>query len=156
MMLAIMKYSEKVSEQLNELLTKTHDAEKTYTLAAEKATVASVKKFLRDKVLQRSAFAHELKDEIVKYGELPEKEGSMTGAIHRGWINLKAALNSNETEMILREIEKGEKASLESYNTILDNREIVLPKSTRELLEKQRNAIRAAINTSKMYEELVS
>ncbi|MEJ2584128.1 MAG: PA2169 family four-helix-bundle protein [Robiginitalea sp.] len=151
-----MKYSEKISNRLNDLLAKTYDAEKGYKMAAEKIDMPSVKKFLSDKVRQRATFAHELKSEIMEYGQLPDEGGTVSGDIHRGWINLKAALSSNKTEQILEEVERGEKASLESYDEILKDRETVLPPSTEQLLTKQRQAIQASLNTSKMYEEIVS
>ena len=151
-----MKFSEKISNRLNELLAKTYDAEKGYKMAAEKAEMPSVKKFLSDKVRQRGTFAQELKSEIMEYGQLPEDGGTLAGDVHRGWIQLKAALSSNQTEQILEEVERGEKASLESYDTILQDKETILPPSTERLLTKQRNAIQAALNTSKMYEEIVS
>ena len=151
-----MKFSEKISNRLNELLAKTYDAEKGYKTAAEKVDMPSVKKFLSDKVRQRATFAQELKSEIMEYGQLPEDGGTLAGDIHRSWINLKAALSSNQTEQILEEVERGEKASLESYDAILKDKETVLPPSTEQLLTKQRNAIQAALNTSKMYEEIVS
>ena len=151
-----MKFSEKISNRLNNLLAKTYDAEKGYKTAAEKVDMPSVKKFLSDKVRQRATFAHELKSEIMEYGQLPDQGGTVAGEIHRGWINLKAALSSNQTEKVLEEVERGEKASLDSYNEILKDREMILPPSTEQLLTSQRNAIQAALNTSKMYEEIVS
>lgn len=151
-----MKFSEKISNRLNDLLAKTYDAEKGYKTAAEKVDMPSVKKFLSDKVRQRATFAHELKSEIMEYGQLPDKGGTVAGEIHRGWISLKAALSSNEAEKILAEVERGEKASLESYDEILKDKDMILPPSTEQLLTRQRNAIQAALNTSKMYEEIVS
>jgi hypothetical protein len=51
-----MKYSEKITNRLNELLARTYDAEKGYKLAQEKVNNISVKKFLSDKVQQRYNF----------------------------------------------------------------------------------------------------
>ncbi|EAR16078.1 MULTISPECIES: ferritin-like domain-containing protein [Robiginitalea] len=151
-----MKYTEKISNKLNELLEKTYDAEKGYKLAAEKVEVPAVKEFLNDKVKQRYTFGHELKTEIREYGELPDKGGSFKGDLHRTWMNLTSTLTGNETERILEEVERGEKASLEQYDEILDDKEMTLPPSTEQLLRSQRNAIQAALNTSKMYESIVS
>jgi len=151
-----MKYTEKISNKLNELLEKTYDAEKAYKLAAEKVEVPAVKEFLNDKVKQRYTFGHELKTEIREYGELPDKGGSFKGDLHRTWMNLTSTLTGNETERILEEVERGEKASLQQYDEILDDKEMTLPPSTEQLLRSQRNAIQAALNTSKMYESIVS
>ena len=151
-----MKYTEKVSNRLNDLLTRTYDAEKGYKLAQDKIDNPSIKKFLNERVQQRYNFGHELKDEISNFGQLPEKGGSIKGDLHRTWMNLTATLSGNETERILEEVERGEKASLEEYNDILNDSDVVLPPSTENLLTKQRNAIESALNVSKRYEELVS
>ncbi len=151
-----MTYSEKISQKLNDLLEKTYDAESGYKLAAEKVTVPAVHRFLNDKVQQRFDFGQALKAEIEDYGQLPDKGGSTKGALHRTWMNLATTLSGNETERILEEVERGEKESLEAYNDILGDKELTLPPSTRNLLSKQRDAIQAALNTARVYEELVS
>jgi len=151
-----MKYTEKVSNKLNDLLTRTYDAEKGYKLAQEKVNDPSLKTFLNEKVQQRYNFGHELKDEIANFGELPEKRGSIKGDLHRTWINLTATLSGNETERILEEVERGEKASLEEYNNILNDSDLILPPSTENLLIKQRNAIMTAVQMNTAHKELVS
>jgi len=151
-----MKYSEKISKKLNELLENNYDAEKGFKVAVEHVKNPAVHRFLNDKVQQRYAFVQELKNEIQEYGQLPEKGGSIKGNFHRTWMELTASLSDNETERILEEIERGEKSSLEEYNTILSDQEVTLPPSTRNLLTRQRDAIQAALNTARVYEELVS
>lgn len=151
-----MKYSEKISNRLNDLLTKTYDAEKGYKLAQDKVDNPTVKKFLADKVQQRYNFGHELKREIQTYGELPDKGGSTKGDLHRTWMNLSASLSSNSTERILEEVERGEKASLEEYNEILKDDNVELAPTTQEILIKHRNQIESALNNARIYEEAIS
>ena len=152
----IMKYSEKISNRLNQLLEKTYDAEKGFKTTAEKVDNSSAKEFLNNKAQQRYNFGHELKSEIMQYGQLPDKGGSIKGNVHRTWMNLKTAFSSNTLETIMEEVKRGEEASLEEYNDILNDNEMTLPPSTENLLIKQRNAIQAAINTATVYEEVAS
>jgi uncharacterized protein (TIGR02284 family) len=152
----IMKYSEKISNRLNDLLTRTYDAEKGYKLAQDKVDNPTVKKFLADKVQQRYNFGHELKKEIQTFGELPEKGGSIKGDLHRTWMNFTTTFTSDDTERILEEVERGEKASLEEYNEILNDDDMVLAPSTENMLKKHRNEIKEALNNAKTYEEAVS
>ncbi len=151
-----MKYSEKISNKLNDLLTLTYDAKRGYSLAAEKVENPSIKKFLEDKANQRYNFGQELKSEIMTYGNLPEDSGSIKGDFHRLWMKFISGVSSNETEKILDEVERGEKKILNAYKDILENKEWILPNSTRDLLSKQRNAIEKALQTSRMFEEVVS
>lgn len=151
-----MKYTEKITNRLNELLTRTYDAEKGYKLAQDKVDNITVKKFLSDKVQQRYNFGHELKEEIKKFGELPEKGGSIKGDLHRTWMNLTSSLTGNETERILEEVERGEKASIEEYNDILNDKEITLAPSTENLLKRQRDEIKEALKNASIFEDAVS
>ncbi|ASV29688.1 ferritin-like domain-containing protein [Maribacter cobaltidurans] len=151
-----MKYSEKISNRLNDLLTRTYDAEKGYKLAQDKVDNPTVKKFLADKVQQRYNFGHELKKEIQTFGELPDKGGSIKGDLHRTWMNFTTTFTSDDTERILEEVERGEKASLEEYNEILNDDDMVLAPSTENMLIKHRNEIKEALNNAKTYEEAVS
>ena len=149
-----MKYSEKISNKLNELLVKNYDAEKGYLNAIDNVDNSNLKMFFKRRASERSEFAKDLRTEILRYGELPENDGSFKGAMHRNWMTLKAKLSSNNEEAILEETIKGEEASLEEYNEIL--KENVLPPTIDSLLTKQKSAIQAAINTEKVHEELVS
>lgn len=151
-----MKYSEKISKRLNNLLEKTYDAEKGYRLGSEKVENSSVKRFLDNKIGQRRDFAEQLKSEILAYGELPENGSSFKGDLHRTWMNLTASLSPNETEVILKEVERGEKAFVAEYDEILNDEEVVLALSTENLLISQRNRVQSALNTAKTYEEMVS
>lgn len=150
----IMKYSEEISNKLNELLIKNYDAEKGYLNAMENVDSPELKMFFKRRATERSQFAKELRTEILRYGEIPEDSGSFKGAMHRNWMSLKSLFTSNDEEAILEEAIRGEEASLEEYKEILNDR--TLPPSIDSLLIKQKNAIQAAINTEKVHEELVS
>lgn len=151
-----MKYSEKISSKLNDLLILTYDAKRGYSLAAEKVENPAIKKFLEDKANQRYTFGQELKSEILTYGDLPEDSGSIKGDFHRAWMKFISTVSPNETEKMLEEVERGEKKILSTYKGLLENKEWILPNSTRDLLSKHRNAIEKALQTSRMYEEVVS
>ena len=149
-----MKYEKIVSDKLNELLVKNYDAEKGYINAMKEADYVSVKNFFKNRAEERSRFARQLRTEILTYGEIPEDSGSFKGTLHRNWMSLKTTFASNNEETILNEALRGEKASLKEYNELLKNNNF--PSRLVELLREQRNAIEAAINSVKLYEEAVS
>ncbi|OZV71150.1 ferritin-like domain-containing protein [Winogradskyella aurantia] len=149
-----MKYEKIISDKLNELLIKNYDAEKGYINAMKEVDNANVKKFFKKRAEERSRFARQLRTEILTYGELPEDSGSIKGTLHRNWMTLKSTFSTNSEETILNEALRGEKASLEEYNELLSNNNF--PSRLIEMLREQRNAIEAAINSVKIYEEVVS
>lgn len=150
----IMKYEKEISNQLNELLIKNYDAEKGYIKAMKDVDNFNVKKFFKTIAEERSRFARELRTEILTYGEIPEDSGSFKGTLHRNWMNLKATFSSNNEETILDEALRGEKASLEEYNELLNNKAI--PSRLTQMLRAHRNAIEAAINSVKLYEDVLA
>ena len=151
-----MKYSEKISNKLNELLTRTYDAEKGYKEAADKVENPTIKKFFEERAQERYNFGHELKTEIKAFGQEPDKSGSFKGTLHRNWMNLKSFFNSNDEEAMLNEVERGEKEAIETYSDILNDKDSVLPPSTETLLMKQRKMIREALERADFFEAAVS
>ena len=149
-----MTFSEKITNKLNELLVKNYDAEKGYLNAIDNVEGKRLKMFFKRRASERSEFAKELRTEILRYGEDPKDSGSLKGTVHRNWMSLKSLFSSNNEEAILEEAIKGEEASLELYNELLEERS--LPPSIDSLLIKHKNAIQAAINTEKVHEEMVS
>nr|WP_321222296.1 PA2169 family four-helix-bundle protein [uncultured Psychroserpens sp.] len=149
-----MKYSEEISNKLNELLVKNYDAEKGYLNAIDNVDSDRLKMYFKRRATERSEFAKELRTEILQYGEIPEDSGSFKGAMHRNWMSLKSTFTSNNEESILEEAIKGEEASLEEYNDLIKERH--LPPTIDALLLKHKNAIQSAINTEKVHEELIS
>jgi len=146
-----MKYSEDVAKKLNNLLEKNYDSEEGYKMAAENVKSPELKEFFTQRAKERYDFGHELKSEIKSFGQDPEKGTSLKADIHRGWMDLKASLSSDNEEAVLEEAVRGEKAAVDEYNEVLKSEEI--PPSTGNVLMKQRNSITDALNKLKSLEQ---
>jgi len=149
-----MKYTEIISDKLNELLIKNLDAKKGYKNAAENVGSPKLTRFFLKQSEQREKFAKDLRMEILKYGQIPAETGSFAGAVHRNWMDLKALFASNNEEAILEEAIRGEEESISYYDTILE--ESHLPESIRFLLIQQKNTILNTIEKLEFEEILVS
>ncbi|TYC08441.1 PA2169 family four-helix-bundle protein [Bizionia gelidisalsuginis] len=149
-----MKYTEEISNKLNELLVKNYDAEKGYENAAENVDSDRLKMFFKRRATERGEFAKEIKNEILQYGEEPKDSGSFKGTMHRNWMSLKSTFSGNNEDAVLEEAIKGEKASLEEYDELVTAKN--LPPTIDAMILKHRNAIQAAINTEKLNENTVS
>ena len=104
-----MKFTEKISNNLNELLTKNYDAEAGYKLAEENVKDNTLKEYFGRKAKERYDFGHQIKNEIKVYGESPDKGTSVAGDAHRLWMNVKSTISKNSEEAILEETIRGEK-----------------------------------------------
>lgn len=146
-----MNYTEKVSNKLNELLEKNYDAEAGYKAAADNVKNDKLKQFFKERAQDRYNFGHELKEEIRSYGEEPDKGTSWKGDAHRTWMNLKSTLSNDKDEAVLEEAVRGEKAAVQDYQEVLNETE--LAPSTKTVLEKQRNSVKAALENVKSMED---
>lgn len=145
-------YTEKVGNKLNSLLEKTYDAEKGFKKAAEKVEESGLKNYFDRKSQERYQFGHELKTEIRSFGQEVDKGGSVAGAAHRAWMDVKALLSADTEESMLEEAIRGEKAALSEYEDVLG--EVDLPLSTKNLLLRHRSTISSDLSTIKGLEDL--
>ena len=82
-----MKNSNEIIDDLIETLK---DGQEGFKQAAECVRDPKLKSLFSDYSDQRSRFATVLQSEARRQGETePETTSSATGALHRGWINLK-------------------------------------------------------------------
>lgn len=147
-------YTEKMSNKLNELLTKNYDAEAGYKKAAEIVENPQLKQFFETQAQARYDFGHELKTEIRNTGGTPETGTSLKGDAHRTWMSIKDTFTSNDEENILEEVKRGEKTAVQEYQeVILDT---TLPPTTKGILTKQVSNIESTLKNVKNFEAIVA
>ncbi|MEH6679186.1 MAG: PA2169 family four-helix-bundle protein [Sediminicola sp.] len=145
-------YTEEVGKKLNALLEKTYDAESGFKKAADNAKDANLKSYFQRKSAERNQFGHELKSEIMQYGQEIEKGGSAAGAMHRTWMDVKAFFSLDNDESMLEAAITGENAAVKEYQQALT--EVNLPPSTSTLLTQQMNKIKSDLSTIKSLEDV--
>lgn len=127
---------------LNHLIQTCKDGQEGYLTAAENVADADVKRFFNECSLQRAKFAGELQTLAHELGDSnPEYASSVSGALHRGWINLKSVIMSGDAHAVLLECERGESNAVSEFNKALA---LELPGNVREIVSKQCVAIAAA------------
>src|SRR5690606_13521403 len=126
---------DEIVNNLQDLLEKNYDAEKGFTKAMKNAKNENLKHFLKKQAFQRSRFANELTQELRQLNEEPKGSGSVTGDLHRAWIDIKSAVAGNEDEAVLEECIRGEKASAEEYEEKLQKYNF--PPQISNVLQKQ-------------------
>jgi uncharacterized protein (TIGR02284 family) len=143
---------ENLVDNLQALLEKNYDAEKGFTTAMKDAKNERLKAFLKQQATQHARFATELDREIRNMNEKPIESGSTTGALHRGWIDIKSTFSANDDEAVLEECLRGEKASLKEYEEkITENR---FPTNIASVLNNQLSEIRTTVSQVKKLEDL--
>ena len=78
---------------------------------------------------------------VGQMGGTPESEGSTTGAIHRGWINLKEAVVGRDDEAIVNSVESGEDYLKGKFEAALKHTD--LPVSARTAVQEAWTSVKA-------------
>ena len=133
--------NEKTISVLQNLVETNRDGQHGFRTAAEDAKDAELGRVFTQFSTQRTTFIAELQDRIRSLGGDPDKSGSVTGSLHRGWIDLKSAISSNEPHAVLAEAERGEDAAVKAYREALEEN---LDPVTRGIVSRQYASVQAA------------
>jgi uncharacterized protein (TIGR02284 family) len=143
-----------IRSTLNGLIETLKDGEEGFRTSAEKIKDPALAAEFRTFASQRASFASELQSEVSRIGGTPETSGSTSGALHRGWIDLKSAVTGNSDLSILEEAERGEDAAVKNYRDALSKD---IPSDIRTLIDRQyrdvlttHNAVRTWRDASKV------
>lgn len=131
-----------IASVLNSLIETCKDGQEGFRSAGENVKNDDYKSLFGELSLQRQQFITELQVLVRGLGEDTEKSGSVAGVLHRGWIDLKAALTSGDEHAILAECERGEDSAVAEYREALAHDD--LPTNVRIVIEAQAAGVQAA------------
>jgi uncharacterized protein (TIGR02284 family) len=133
--------NEDVISTLNNLIETCKDGQEGFQSAAEGVKNTQYKQLFNEYATQRGQFIGELQGEVRRLGGDPEKAGSVAGALHRGWINIKSLVTGEDEGAILSECERGEDAAVKAYEEALKEG---LPAEVAPIVERQYHLVRQA------------
>jgi uncharacterized protein (TIGR02284 family) len=128
-----LKNAEVVSV-LNDLIQTCEDGIHGFRTAADAVKNPAAKALFASRLPKIELGERELKAEVRRLGGDPDKSGTVAGAMHRGWINLKSAITGKNEEAIVMECERGEEHATHVYEDALQKD---LPAETRTIIERQ-------------------
>jgi uncharacterized protein (TIGR02284 family) len=138
-----MQSSDENTLRLLNLLTQVaKDAEQGYQTAALDVADPALARLFADYAAQRMKFVVELQQRVKLLRGEPAKSGTAAGALHRGWLDLQAALQSGEPHAILAECERAEDIGLAAYREALAAND--LDADSRRLVQRHYEAVQAA------------
>jgi uncharacterized protein (TIGR02284 family) len=130
--------SDNIDSILNNLVETSKDGEKGFRSAAEDTKNADLQAVFLRRAQDCATGAADLQQRVARLGGNPEEGGSVAGAAHRGWINLKAAISGRTDLAILEECERAEDVAKASYHKALEE---TLPEDTRVVVQRQYDGV---------------
>lgn len=149
-------FDDDVFDVLNDLLETSRNGEYGFRTSAEHVKAHDIKTLLNRRADDCRDAATELQWLITQSGGKADEGGTITGALHRGWVSVKSVLSGHSDKAIVEECERGEDTALGQYRKALKKD---LPASVRAVVQRQadgaqRNhdqvkALRDALRTSR-------
>ena len=141
--------TDEIISTLNELIETCKDGERGFREAAGAIDEPRLRSLFDQYSQQRAEFSRELQFEVTSLGGSPEKSGSMAGAMHRGWMNIKSAVTGKDRKAIIAEAERGEDVAVKTYREALARG---LPDDLASIIERQYRRILEAHDTVRSLE----
>lgn len=123
-----------VISTLNDIIETCKDGEKGFRTCVENVQDGELKSMFGERSQRCAEAVKELQSEVRRLGGDPDTQGSVSGALHRGWLNVKSAITGKDEAAVLAECERGEDVALQHYQDALRED---LPSDVRDLIERQ-------------------
>jgi len=123
-----------VIEVLDDLAECSKDGEYGFRACAEQAERQDLKSLFLQRADDCRKAAQELYAQIRTLGGKPDDGGTTAGALHRGWVAVKATLSTYDDKAVLEECERGEDSAVAQYRKALKQD---LPPAIKQLVERQ-------------------
>ena len=119
---------------LNNLVETSRDGEEGFRTSAEHAKDAQLKSLFQNRADSCAAAVRELQDIVQAQGGKPTESSSVSGTLHRRWVDIKSMVTGRDDVAILNEVERGEDVAVASYKKALAQ---PLPSDVQALVERQ-------------------
>lgn len=136
-----------VIDTLDDLAECAKDGEYGFRACAEQAQRQDLKSLFLQRADDCRGAAQELYQQIRSLGGTPDEGGSAGGALHRGWVAVKAKLSTFDDKAVLEECERGEDNALARYRKALKQD---LPAHIRQIVERQLQGVQRNHDQVKM------
>ncbi|HEX5575654.1 MAG TPA: PA2169 family four-helix-bundle protein [Gemmatimonadales bacterium] len=119
---------------LNRLIRTSIGGEKGFRAAAGGVSDANLKRLFESYSLQRAEFAAELQEELRRYAANAAASGQAGAALDRSLLDDQPSVTGKDDGTIFSECERGEDATVKTYETALSS---PLPSELRSIVERQ-------------------
>jgi uncharacterized protein (TIGR02284 family) len=139
--------NEDVIDALNDLAECCKDGEYGFRACAEQAKRPDLKSLFLQRADDCRGAAQELYEQIRNLGGDVDEGGSAAGAMHRGWVAVKATLSTYDDKAVLEECERGEDNAVARYRKALKQ---PLPAGIKLIVERQMQGVQRNHDQVKM------
>jgi uncharacterized protein (TIGR02284 family) len=124
---------------LNDLVETSRDGEEGFRTCADAVKNAQLKQMFQQAASRCAQAVMELQTKVRALGGDPERRGSVSGSLHRAWVDIKSTITGMNEAAVLAECERGEDVAKKAYEDALSKE---LPADVRSMVERQYQGVR--------------
>jgi uncharacterized protein (TIGR02284 family) len=129
-----------VISTLDDLIATSLDGEAGFRTCADNVKNPTLKTFFEQKAERCRLGAAQLQAIVREMGGDPQRGSSMSGTMHRFWVNIRGTISGMDDHAILDECERGEDTAKQAYEAALKQD---LPGDVRRVIENQYSEVKA-------------
>ena len=124
---------------MNDLIETSRDGEEGFRTCADAVKSAQLKEVFQKAASRCAQAVSELQAKVRALGGDPERRGSVSGSLHRAWVDIKSTITGMDEAGVLAECERGEEVARKAYEDALSKD---LPADVRSMVERQYRGVR--------------
>jgi uncharacterized protein (TIGR02284 family) len=124
---------------LNDLIETSRDGEEGFRTCADGVKSSQLKQMFQQAASRCAQAVNELQAQVRALGGDPERRGSVSGSLHRAWVDIKSTITGMDEAAVLAECERGEDVASKAYEDALSKD---LPADLRSMIERQYQGVR--------------
>lgn len=105
---------------LNDLIEVSKDGEQGFLHSSENVDDPKLKAYFLHRSHEVKQSVYELQALVRELGGEAADSASISGYLHRRWIDIKTAISKNDNLAVLNEVERGEDVALKAYRDAAD------------------------------------
>jgi len=125
--------------ELNTLIETCKYGEYGFRSCAEHVKSTQLRQVFTSRAEECRNAASQLQTLVIRLGGKADTGSSVTGTMHRGWVNLKAMLSGDSDQAALNECERGEDAALARYRDAIKKS---LPDDVAAVVQRQYEGVK--------------
>jgi uncharacterized protein (TIGR02284 family) len=126
-------------ETINNLIETSRDGEEGFRTCAEGVKSPQLKQMFERAASRCRQAVSELQAKVRGLGGDPERSGSVSGALHRAWVDIKSRITGMDEAAVLTECERGEDVARRAYEEALAKD---LPPDIRSVVARQYEGVK--------------
>ena len=124
---------------LNDLIETSRDGEEGFRTCADGVKSSQLKQMFQQAASRCAQAVRELQAQVRALGGDPERRGSVSGSLHRAWVDIKSTITGMDEAAVLAECERGEDVARKAYEDALGKD---LPVDVRSMVDRQYQGVR--------------